>query len=363
MKSENFILGRGLSAEEVKQLQDGTKVFVNETNEESHIYLKQGDRLNQDGTRDFYYITDMQDNYPKSIKSVQEVCFLNDVEQIVFEQIKNLKDDARVFVVDSLIGNQWTVKNGSHLVCSDKTHYDEIIGKGSTYAGRKVELYVPVSEKKESTYSKFKIGDRVISLSENWATGKKGIVIAFDENLVGVEFENKVDGGHCCRGKGKNHHCFWIQEEFLKIAPLEENTITIFYEGEKTTVKLGDIIEKGVCDYSRGIELGIVLEKLGKKLQKPDLKIMDAQDFKDFLNGNVRVICVEDSDMVSFAMLLGMVQLKLADKDKAADGYKGVVFECINGHGVFENNNSNLTGVRDVRFSSKAVEKFMEENK
>ncbi len=67
----------------------------------------------------------------------------------------------------------------------------------------------------------FKIGDKVEILEglNEELTGLKGVIIAeADRPMPGVEFSNKI-AGHCCDGKGKAGHCYWVYRRFLKKIP------------------------------------------------------------------------------------------------------------------------------------------------
>ena len=56
----------------------------------------------------------------------------------------------------------------------------------------------------------FKIGDRV---KTNFGTGK--IIAGAKDEMPGVEHDNNM-GGHNCRGKGKDRHCFWVYRKDIK---------------------------------------------------------------------------------------------------------------------------------------------------
>lgn len=68
--------------------------------------------------------------------------------------------------------------------------------------------------------SKFEVGDRVEAIYE----GKLGTVRTIEgiPPKIGVEFDDKVVGGHSLRGLGKKGHCWFMAEEGIK--KVESNT-------------------------------------------------------------------------------------------------------------------------------------------
>lgn len=62
--------------------------------------------------------------------------------------------------------------------------------------------------------SKFEVGDRVKAIYE----GKLGTIIAIDgiPPKIGVEFDDRVIGGHSLGGRGKNGHCWFMTEDGIK---------------------------------------------------------------------------------------------------------------------------------------------------
>lgn len=104
---------------------------------------------------------------------------------------------------------------------------------------------------------KFKKGDRVIVLECVSADilgrkldGKVGTVLEYHkdscefnvDNLLGVEFDENVDG-HCCDGKGEWGHCWWMFEsqcELIDTTPFEDRQDDInYYTGEVVCVEDG----------------------------------------------------------------------------------------------------------------------------
>lgn len=62
--------------------------------------------------------------------------------------------------------------------------------------------------------SKFEVGDRVKAIYE----GKLGTVRTIEgiPPKIGVEFDDKVVGGHSLRGLGKKGHCWFMAEEGIE---------------------------------------------------------------------------------------------------------------------------------------------------
>jgi hypothetical protein len=66
----------------------------------------------------------------------------------------------------------------------------------------------------------FKVGDKILvkkSIEGNPSTlGLEGVIIYMDD-MVGIEFFEKISGGHDCRKKGKFGYCFNLWENNLSI--------------------------------------------------------------------------------------------------------------------------------------------------
>ena len=64
------------------------------------------------------------------------------------------------------------------------------------------------------------IGDRIAYVGEEFI-GQIGKVIvekAGPGREIGVEFEVYI-GGHCCEGKGKDGHCWWVLPKDVQKVP------------------------------------------------------------------------------------------------------------------------------------------------
>lgn len=65
----------------------------------------------------------------------------------------------------------------------------------------------------------FNIGDRVIAtrrIDGNELTGKYGIVVHAGDH-VGVQFDERINGGHNCHGRGKDGYCWFCYPSCLQI--------------------------------------------------------------------------------------------------------------------------------------------------
>ena len=92
---------------------------------------------------------------------------------------------------------------------------------------------------------KFKVGDRVVALSNSLLAnckGKYGRILKI-ENNYGVEFDENVNGHNCASfGSsifGKVGHCAWLSEEDLEFEAKTPNwKVVIIPEGDKTIGRL-----------------------------------------------------------------------------------------------------------------------------
>ena len=71
-----------------------------------------------------------------------------------------------------------------------------------------------------------KIGDRVKVKATHYEAeicGEVGIIIEYDDEMVGVEFVRDVEIGHNLDGEISSHNGWWIDEDYLE--RISENKI------------------------------------------------------------------------------------------------------------------------------------------
>lgn len=83
--------------------------------------------------------------------------------------------------------------------------------------------------------SKFEVGDRVKAIYE----GKLGTIIAIDgiPPKIGVEFDDRVCGGHSLGGRGKNGHCWFMTEDGIKKVESDTDEVEDMEEENNNTRK------------------------------------------------------------------------------------------------------------------------------
>ena len=261
-----FIKGRKLEWKEIKSLKEGTKVWMQESEKWekkgflSCLGVKSGDRLVKENGKK-YDIENVFNEY--GLESVSEVCMINEVETVRFEQLRDLEDGTKVFVVDGLTG-QWCVKEKTDLKRFDDRYYYIPYGSGDMYSGRRLTMYV-------HKYSLTEVKE-VESVEK---TQVEGVEISFSEKEIKVS----VNG----------------ISAISKCNPDDE--------------------------FNKNIGLGIALERLGKKLQeigerevkeieeqrlKKDYPLMTIEDFAEFIRGGkVAINCETKEGSEKF---LGMVR-------------------------------------------------------
>lgn len=102
---------------------------------------------------------------------------------------------------------------------------------------------------------KFKKGDRVIVQYSGAAyilkrdiVGKVGTVLDYDDGILGIEFDENING-HNCFNKGKDGHCWWVSKDFcesLEHESLEDKEESNYYTGKVVCVEDGmDLVKVG----------------------------------------------------------------------------------------------------------------------
>ncbi len=83
--------------------------------------------------------------------------------------------------------------------------------------------------------SKFEVGDRVKAIYE----GKLGTVRTIEgiPPKIGVEFDDKVIGGHSLQGLGKKGHCWFMTEEGIEKVESDTDEVEDMEEEENNTRK------------------------------------------------------------------------------------------------------------------------------
>lgn len=83
--------------------------------------------------------------------------------------------------------------------------------------------------------SKFEVGDRVEAIYE----GKLGTVRTIEgiPPKIGVEFDDKVVGGHSLHGLGKKGHCWFMTEEGIKKVESDTDEVEDMEEENNNTRK------------------------------------------------------------------------------------------------------------------------------
>ena len=86
----------------------------------------------------------------------------------------------------------------------------------------------------------FKVGDRVEYINNycRIKIGQKGTILGLDKDskhLIAVEFDNNISG-HNCDGLGKQGHCYWLKEEYLKL--INDETVAVPFEPQPTNYEI-----------------------------------------------------------------------------------------------------------------------------
>ena len=149
-----------------------------------------------------------------------------------------LKDMAKlcgkVVTIQSVHGNQ----------------FYKVTGYGSPFFTD--EMFNGLASEKEEASSKFKVGDRVSCIEAHWGTLQVGdlgtVIIVRDYDFgidYGIEFDNEVKG-HDCEGKGKDGHCWWMNEYEIELAKDEPKP-----EPTPITVNITVNLYENACWYCR----------------------------------------------------------------------------------------------------------------
>lgn len=153
--------------------------------------------------------------------------------------------------------------------------------------------------------SKFKVGDRVVSIGEHDGRdvdGKYGTIVRIDGgscNPIGVGFDYDIDG-HSCGCKCENGHGWFLPESKLKLVDAPKWKVLIMPEGDTTTGRLyedGKVVKSVSTkkhpddEYSIDKACEVIMDRLFPKIIKQDkyevgdkVKIVDKWNDKTMEN-------------------------------------------------------------------------------
>ena len=159
--------------------------------------------------------------------------------------------------------------------------------------------------------AKFKIGDRVKCVcavdANKLVVGKIGTIVEIDCGLIGVEFDEWING-HGCTHKGKIGYCWWCEELDL-VKACDESTsksnqkIVITNDGKTTTAKLYDgkkfvKAAKAMCSPEDEFDIVTGAMIAFSRLFDADINFVDENDSFDwnaFKNDEVFVQVTKDN--------------------------------------------------------------------
>ena len=172
---DDILLGRKLTYEQIKNLPDGTKVYIKELNEEkwksicikSRVSIKEGNYLKDTNNKNNHYVITEDMEYSDNMLDVEfyEMCELSEsVELTTAEELLSLPDGTYVFVYESKDSELDSCLCIKQINMVNELYKDEgyIIEDLEIYQWRGVKFYVDKTVKLQNQVEEYPLSVKIV---------------------------------------------------------------------------------------------------------------------------------------------------------------------------------------------------------